>query len=302
MAGEKLLGKKIGPYTIEGIVGQGSMALIYRALNSDDKPLALKMLFPPAGVDDQEILTRFDRETRTAANLHHPHILPVLDSGHYDGRAYLVMPLIDGETLEERLRRKNTLDELTATSIGLQIAHALNYAHLEGIVHRDVKPSNVLLSKNDDAYLTDFGVARALDAPALTQAGHIVGTPAYMAPEQAIEEKPIDARTDLYSLGVMLYRMVTGRLPFRGSTPELLHAHVYKAPPAPSSVAKVSPQMEAIILRAMAKAPEDRYPDGATMAQALTRLEHQLINQAQNSKSWQTVVKGWVNSALRRSS
>ena len=299
MAGEKLIGKQFGPYYIEGIVGRGSVAIIYRALTENDEVIALKVLFPPVSAEEEDILARFEREAHTASNLTHPNIIPVLDTGRIDGRAYLTMPLIKGETLEQRLR-KVSLDELTALDIALQIAYGLDYAHQQGVVHRDIKPSNILLTHENEALLADFGVAHALDAPSLTQSGHIVGTPAYMAPEQAIEQRMVDSRTDLYSLGVVLYRMVTGRLPFRGSTPEMLHAHVYDTPPAPSSVAKVSSTMEGIILRAMAKDPNDRYPDGATMAQSLTRLDHQL-REAKKNETWQSVVKGWFNWRTRRS-
>ena len=290
--GQNFIRKKIGPYLIEAIVGQGSVALIYRALDPNDNVVALKVLFPPAGITEEAIIARFEREAQIAAQLKHPNIVPVLDTGQDKGHAYLVMPLIDGDTLEERLKRKGSLSELAAVDIAWQIANALDYAHQKGIVHRDIKPSNVLLTKDDQALLTDFGVVQALDAPSLTQAGHIIGTPAYMAPEQALEEMVVDRRADLYSLGVILYRMVTGRLPFRGSTAEMLHAHVYTPPPPPSSVARVSPAMEAIILRAMAKNPNDRYQDGAAMAQALSRLDYKLRNEPQHT--------GWLQSLAKR--
>jgi serine/threonine-protein kinase len=267
------------------------VAIIYRALDSDDKVVALKVLFPPAGITEDSIKARFEREAQIAASLRHSNIVPVLDTGQDRGHVYLVMPLIDGDTLEERLKRKGSLDELTSLDIAWQIANALDYAHQQGIVHRDIKPSNVLLTKDNQALLTDFGVVQALDAPSLTQSGHIIGTPAYMAPEQAIEEKVVDRRADLYSLGVILYRMVTGRLPFRGSTAEMLHAHVYEQPPTPSSITRVSPGMEAIILRAMAKNPVDRYQDGAAMAQALSRLDYKLRNEAQQIGWWQSIVR-----------
>jgi serine/threonine-protein kinase len=142
------------------------------------------------------------------------------------------------------------------------------------VVHRDLKPANILLATDGQALLTDFGVALALDDLTLTRTGHTVGTPAYMAPEQANGQE-VDGRADLYSLGVVLYQMVTGRTPFRGNTPQVLHAHVYEPPPAPSSIAKVSPGMEAVILRALAKEPSQRFQSGAAMAQALARLGDQ---------------------------
>jgi len=273
------------------MVGQGSVAVIYRALTPTDEVVALKVLFPPPGAG-AEILARFQREAQTASRLQHPNIVPVLDTGQIEGRAFLVMPLIEGETLADRLQRKTRLREIDAIDIAWQIANALDYAHLQGVIHRDVKPSNVLISRDDHAMLTDFGVAQALDAPALTQAGHIIGTPAYIAPEQVMENRMVDGRADLYSLGVILYRMVTGRLPFRGTTAQMLHAHVYDRPPAPSSVAKMSPTMEGIITRAMAKNPKERYQAGSAMAQALSRLGHQLRDQREEKKTVQSILRG----------
>jgi serine/threonine-protein kinase len=151
------------------------------------------------------------------------------------------------------------------------VAEALDYAHRQGVIHRDVKPSNILMDGGRPV-LTDFGVARALDDPALTATGLTVGTPAYMAPEQASDRPDLDGRADLYALGVVLYQMVTGRTPFWGSTPQVMHAHVYEPPPAPSSVAAVSPAMEAVILRALAKNPAGRYPTGAALAADLRAL------------------------------
>lgn len=291
MSGQDFLGKHFGAYYIEGIVGQGTATMIYRALDANDKPVALKILFPPLG-DEAQILARFKREAETASRLKHPNIVPILDTGEFEGRAYLAMPLIQGESLADLLKRSARLSEIEAIDIIWQIANALDYAHLEGVTHRDVKPSNILLTKDDKALLSDFGVAHALDAPALTQAGHIVGTPSYMAPEQAGQNLQVDNRADLYSLGITLYRLVCGRLPFRGNTPQLLHAHVYEKPPTPSSVAKVSPAMEAIILKAVAKSPDDRYQAGSVMAQALSRLSYQLKEEKDNQPALQSALQG----------
>jgi serine/threonine-protein kinase len=206
--------------------------------------------------------------------LRHPAIVRVVEAGQADGRAFMAMALIEGESLADRLARIGPLDETMAADIAWQIADALDYAHHQGVVHRDIKPSNILLATDGRALLTDFGVALALDDPALTRTGHTVGTPAYMAPEQA-NGAAVDGRADLYSLGVVLYQMVTGRTPFRGNTPQVLHAHVYDPPPAPSTIARVSPGMEAIILRALAKDPPERFLTGAAMAQALAHLGDQ---------------------------
>jgi serine/threonine-protein kinase len=181
------------------------------------------------------------------------------------------MKRAEGPSLQALLETRGRFDEATAADLAAQVADALDHAHRQGVIHRDVKPSNILLDGRT-AVLTDFGVARALDDPTLTATGLTVGTPAYMAPEQASGRADLDGRADLYSLGVVLYQMVTGRTPFWGSTPQVMHAHVYDPPPPPSSVAEVSPAMEAVILRAMAKNPEDRYPTGAALAADLRSL------------------------------
>lgn len=273
MIAEELLGQSVGLYQIEAILGSGGMAVVYRARHVQDDLVALKVLFPPPGAD-AEILARFEREARTATRLRHPAIVRVLEGGQARGRAFMAMALIEGESLAEYLARAGSLDEANAADIAWQMADALDYAHRQGVVHRDLKPANILLAADGRALLTDFGVALALDDLTLTRTGHTVGTPAYMAPEQANGQE-VDGRADLYSLGVVLYQMVTGRTPFRGNTPQVLHAHVYDPPPAPSSIARVSPGMEAVILRALAKEPRQRFQSGAAMAQALARLGDQ---------------------------
>ncbi|MCB0196682.1 MAG: serine/threonine protein kinase [Anaerolineae bacterium] len=276
--------RKLGPYYIEGVVGKGTVGIVYRALTKEGDVLALKVFVPPPSVDQDLLMTRFEREAETMMRLQHPNILPVLDTGHVDGSAYMAMPLIRGQALDAILKKKNRFDEVEATEIGWQIADALHYAYENGVIHRDVKPSNILMTHDGHALLADFGVAYALDDPGLTQAGHIVGTPAYMSPEQASQEKKMDRQSDLYSLGIILYRMVTGKLPFSGTAPEILHAHLNEKPPAPSSIASVSPEMETIILKAMAKNPTNRFADGRAMAKELLEL-NQLLREQNGHKS-----------------
>jgi serine/threonine-protein kinase len=227
MIPEKLVGQHLGPYQIEEILGSGGMAVVYRALGAEGQAVALKVLFPPPGAEN-ELRLRFEREARTAARLRHPGIVPVLEAGQAEGCAYLAMPFIKGQTLAARLTEQlpQPLDEATAADIAWQMADALDYAHRQGVVHRDVKPSNIMLTPEGRAMLTDFGVAQALDDSSLTRTGLTVGTPAYMAPEQVSGDQTVDGRADLYSLGIVLYQMVTGRTPFRGSTPHVLHAHL----------------------------------------------------------------------------
>lgn len=277
MTPDELIGQNIGSYHIEAVIGSGGMAVVYRARNTQAETVALKVLFPPLGTGS-ETLARFEREARTAARLRHPALVPVLEAGQAHGRAFIAMELIKGENLGERLAREGRMAEAAAADIAWQIADALYYAHGQGIVHRDIKPSNILLTDEGQALLTDFGVAQALDDPiltALTHTGYTVGTPAYMSPEQAAADRVVDGRSDLYSLGVVLYQMVTGRLPFQGGTPQMLHAHVYQPPPPPSSIANVSPGMEAVILKALSKNVSQRFQTGAAMAQALNAIGDQ---------------------------
>ncbi|MDX1524063.1 MAG: serine/threonine-protein kinase, partial [Anaerolineae bacterium] len=219
-----------------------------------------------------DLLTRFEREARTAAKLRHPHIVPVLDVGQTADHAYLVMAFVEGQSLAERLLAAGRLDETAATDIAWQIADALHYAHEQNVVHRDVKPANILLTAGGRARLTDFGVALALDDPVLTRTGFIVGTPAYIAPEQAGGQRPVDGRADIYALGVVLYQMVTGQIPFQGTTPEVLHAHVYTPPPSPLQWVKISRALERVIMQALAKNPKRRFQSGRDMAEALAKL------------------------------
>ncbi len=246
--------------------------MVYRAISAGGEPVALKVLFPPPGAGP-ELLARFQREAQTAQRLEHPGIVRVLEAGQAGDITFMAMTLVEGQTLADRLAQSGPLDEAAAADIAWQVADALDYAHRQGVIHRDVKPSNILLTGDGRAMLTDFGVARVLDDVTLTRTGHAVGTPAYMAPEQAMAGKTVDARADLYALGVVLYHMVTGRPPFQGSTPQVLHAHVYTPPPAPSAVTRVSRAMEELILQAMAKDISRRFQTGQAMAHALARLD-----------------------------
>ena len=295
--GDEFIGQMIGSYRIEAVLGQGGMSVVYRARTPTDELMALKILFPPPGTGP-ETLARFEREARTAARLKHPALVPVFETGQVKGRAFMAMALVEGETLTQRLAREGQLDEATAADIAWQIADALYYAHGQGVVHRDIKPSNILLTETGQARLTDFGVAQALDDPALTRTGFTVGTPAYMSPEQAAGDQTVDGRSDLYSLGVVLYQMVTGRLPFQGGTPQMLHAHVYKPPPSPSAAGDVSAGMETVILRALAKDRSDRFQTGAALAQALNNLDdHTNLNvpaPAVAAQPWWRNLRVWI--------
>ncbi len=186
----------------------------------------------------------------------------------------MALTLVEGQTLNDYLIDRDRLNEAQAAHIAQQIALGLDHAHNHGTIHRDVKPSNILLTKTGRAMLSDFGVALILDDPNITHSDHLVGTPAHLAPEQIRDKRAVDGRADLYALGAVLYRMVTGRTPFQGSMPQLLFAHVYDPRPDPSQFAPVSPEMQAIIMKALRKEATDRYESGAKMAEALAQLGH----------------------------
>src|SRR5579859_4792303 len=226
-----LVGKTLGIYRLEMPLGKGGMATVYRAYQSAVKRYVAIKVMAANLADDPGFVQRFSREAQVIASLQHPHILPIIDYGQSDGLHYLVMPYLEGGSLEDRMR-KQPLTLREATRFLDQIASALDYAHRRGVVHRDFKSSNVLLDNDENVYLTDFGIARLVGSDAkLTATGVIMGTPAYMSPEQAIG-RPVDGRSDIYSLGVVVYEMVTRRLPFVGDTPIMfIHKHVYETPP-----------------------------------------------------------------------
>ena len=212
-------------YRIERELGRGGMATVFLAHDlRHDRPVALKVVHPDlAATLGPE---RFQREVRTTARLQHPHILPVLDSGQAAGQLWYTMPYVEGESLRDRLRHEGQLPLDDALQITREVADALGYAHSEGIVHRDIKPENILLSRGH-ALVADFGIARAVqaaDAEHMTATGVAVGTPAYMSPEQAEGASGVDGRSDLYSLGCVLYEMLTGEVPYTGRTPQAMIA------------------------------------------------------------------------------
>jgi ligand-binding sensor domain-containing protein len=253
-------GQTIGPYRIIQQIGQGGMAVVYKAYQpAMDRYVALKIL-PRHLADSPEFIGRFKQEARTIARLEHAHILPVHDYGESDGHMYLAMRFIEAGTLKDRLQA----GPLTSAEIDrcfAQLADALDYAHAQGVVHRDLKPSNVLIDARGNLFLTDFGIAKLLEADSrFTGSGAMIGTPAYMSPEQA-QGLRIDQRTDIYSLGIMLYEMVTGCLPFEAETPLAIILKVLNDPlPLPSSIKPdIAPAVEQVLLKALAKNRDDRF-------------------------------------------
>ena len=250
-----------GRYVLQGLVGQGGMADVELAQDEVlDRQVAVKILHSRYS-DDPSFRERFKREARAAASLNHPNMVAVYDTGDEDGRPFIVMEFVNGRSLREVLRREGVLPQHAAEIAG-DAALALHYAHERGLVHRDVKPANIMVSNEGQVKVTDFGIARAVNSETVTQTAAVFGTAAYIAPEQA-QGLEVDGRTDVYSLGVVLYEMLTGQQPFSAdSAVALAYKHVSEDPVRPTAInSEISPALEAVVLKAMAKNPANRYQD-----------------------------------------
>ncbi|MGH7512509.1 MAG: serine/threonine-protein kinase, partial [Gemmatimonadales bacterium] len=260
-------------YTLERELGRGGMATVFLAQDvKHDRPVALKVLHPELA--NSLGPERFLREIKLAARLQHPHVLTVLDSGETGGRLWFTMPFVEGESLRDRLKRERQLPLEDALRIARQAAQALHYAHEHGVVHRDIKPENLLLTSDGNTLVADFGIARALgpaDDDQLTQTGMSVGTPAYMSPEQATGDRALDARSDIYSLGSVLFEMLAGEQPYTGPTMQaiLMKRLSEPVPRVRSGRPSVPEAVDAAISKALAVVPADRYASAALFAQAL---------------------------------
>ena len=255
------IGENVGPYRIMEQLGQGGMASVYKAYHASlDRYVALKVLHP-AFHQDQTFTARFQREARVVARLEHPNIVPIYDYSEHESRPFLVMKYIEGDTLKARLNRGPLTSE-EIEKVVISVGSALAYAHKQGILHRDIKPSNVMIAKDGTMYLADFGLARIAEAGESTMSSDsIMGTPQYISPEQAIGKKDLDAGTDIYSFGVMLYEMVVGQVPFSADTPfSIIHDHIYTPLPLPRKVNPNVPEpVQRVLLKALAKDRLDRY-------------------------------------------
>jgi serine/threonine-protein kinase len=254
--------RTFGPYEFEALLGSGGMGEVYRARDTRRERLVALKVLPEVFSDDRDYLSRFRREQHVAARLREPHVIPIHDYGEIDGRLFIDMRLVDGEDIGQLLRRNGPLAPARAVHLVTQIGEALDAAHADGLVHRDVKPSNVLVTASDFVYVVDFGIARSIGMTrtALTLTGATVGTLDYMAPER-FTNQPIDGRADTYSLACLLYECLTGTRPFPGEElAALMYAHLYSPPPRAGSVVPGIPAaLDEVVARGMAKRPEDRY-------------------------------------------
>ncbi len=264
------IGENVGPYRIIEQLGQGGMATVFKAYHPAlDRYVAIKVLHP-AFKEDPNFLSRFQREARVVARLEHPNIVPIYDFAEHKGQPYLVMKFIEGQTLKARLNEKPLTKE-EAVEIVDAVGGALAYAHKQGVLHRDVKPSNVLLSPDGSIYLADFGLARMAQAGASTLSKDVMlGTPQYISPEQGQGVRDLDQGTDIYSFGVLLYEMVVGRVPFNADTPfAIIHDHIYTPLPPPSAVNPNVPEVvERVLLKSLEKDRKGRFETVEQQVQA----------------------------------
>jgi serine/threonine protein kinase len=280
---DELIGTTLGNHRIIAVLGQGGMARVYKAYQENlDREVAVKVL-PPWYAADRSFVERFNLEARLVARLSHPNIVTVHDANEQNGHLYIVMQLVDGGTLKNRLdqlhRQGKIMDLAEAVPIFSQLASALTYAHEQGVIHRDIKPVNVLMDRSGRPILSDFGIAKVLASTEsnLTRPGAGVGTPEYMSPEQC-QGGAVDGRADIYALGVMLFEALTGRPPYQGDNyPALAHSHIYEMPPRPVLLnPSIPPVVEQIILTALAKNPQQRFQRANDMGEALQQaLIHQ---------------------------
>lgn len=293
-------GDMVGAYEIVSLLGHGGMATVYRAYHARlNRHVAIKMIHP-AHLQDPNLIARFEREAQIVAALEHPHIVPVYDFSEHEGEPYLVMKLIEGSTLKALLAGGSLRVE-DILAIAPPVAEALDYAHQQGVLHRDIKPSNLILDRQMTPYLTDFGLARvAVAGDSTLSRDLLMGTPHYIAPEQALKNEDVDYRADLYSFGVVMYELLVGKVPFSSGTPySIINDHIYQPMPMPSSEnPDIPPAVELVLLKALSKDPNDRYQSASAMIEELqqsVQLNTQQIIQL--SAGRQTVAQSIIQQA-----
>jgi serine/threonine protein kinase len=270
--------KQLGRYKIQGVLGKGAMGLVYDGLDPTlDRRVAIKTILTSTLDENtaRHYTLRFRREVRAVARLNHPHIVQVYDFGTEGDLAYIVMEFIQGKELKDSFDAKQQFDLGTIFRLMMELLDALDFAHEAGVIHRDVKPANVMLAAGNHVKLADFGVARVSEPEGeqgeLTRAGAMVGTPSYMSPEQ-IQGQTIDRRTDIFSAGIVFYQLLTGQKPFQGGQWELAKKIVQDDPVWPSTLMQIPPAIDRVVARAMAKQAEHRYQRARDFAAALKRI------------------------------
>lgn len=278
MSSQDLTGHTLGQYELRELLGRGGMGAVYRAYQRTLKRAVAVKVLPAALAADADFVARFTREAETAASLEHPHIIPVYDYGVESGTSYIVMRLLSGGTLADRMAQREASGAPLPSPGEIarllsQLASAFDYAHQQGVIHRDIKPSNIMFDTHGNAFLVDFGIAKLLEhTSALTATGAVLGTPLYMAPEQWRAEQPVPA-TDQYALGVTIYQLLTGQVPFQAPTPYgLMHKHLHETPTPPHVLRPhLPPSLAASLERALAKSPGERFPSVTAFAQTFER-------------------------------
>ncbi|MBW8896786.1 MAG: serine/threonine protein kinase, partial [Massilia sp.] len=262
---------RIGKYRIDGVLGSGAMGVVYKAYDADiARIVALKTIRHELldGMQEADIVARFRNEAQASGRLVHPNIVAVYDFGTYNNTTYIAMEYVDGTPLNTFLVKDVPMDLAASITCITQLLRALDYAHARGVVHRDIKPANILITGDAQVKITDFGIAK-IESSTLTQVGAVIGTPSYMSPEQ-FKGEPVDGRSDLFAVGIVLYQMLTGLRPFSGPASTVMHQIIHENPPRPSErQPALNPAFDAVLARAMAKRVEDRYPSAQAFLDSL---------------------------------